>query len=876
MTHGGTYARFWKCALQVNPSSYSRQYQGHQDHACPREYARDLLRTCNQQQIQVVGLADHGNVHDSEAVRSILTTSGITVFPGFELSTSEKIHWICLFSEDTSEQELERYLGKLDCTIPSDGVRHSSLSGSQLLEIIQQLNGFCFAAHATLNSGVLRRKLSNIWKNPRLLAAQIPGDLRDLPEKYLSIEENVNPDYRRQFPVALINAKDVSKPSHLENSQAVTFIKMTRPTFSAFVLAFKDPSARIRLSIEPTACPHSQFDSISISGGFFDGLRAVLSGNLNTVIGGRGAGKSTFLECLMYALDVPREATDSMDILEANLGHGSRIAVKLRSASNQGNRYTVTRRFGEPPRVFDDENNESSFHPYRDLVPSLEFYGQNEIYKLSETRASWSQLIARFIPTYDDLVADLQEQYAVLRANSQRLVNAYHQKSEIEDKLSDLPVLRERRQQFKTLGLDDQLDLIPKFEKERALMRRVRSELCHVEDGLDRLADLAPDCVFLSDPVLVELPHCETLTKTRHSLESLAKVVDYSLKCMKDRTEEASEEISKLEDHINRELRLSERNLEQDLAQLPSSKGMNKLAMKQQYQAILREIEQARPLQAQLRNVKLLIDDLGSQRTEIMSQILYLRNERLDKKHKALELINHQLAGKVRVTIDTTGINQELTDFLLGLDGIGPKSCESITTTPNLSISRLTDSIRKGSDEIQRMNSEIRPSLARILANMGRQKLYELECIDIEECLDIELNIARNGTNYRTLRYLSKGQQCTAILHLLLLSNQDPLVIDQPEDNLDNAFIAERIVEHIRSAKEHRQFLFATHNANIPVFGDAEWIGVCSASRERGEIPTSMQGSIDDPAICDAVTTILEGGKDAFLQRKEKYGFPEI
>ncbi len=99
------------------------------------------------------------------------------------------------------------------------------------------------------------------------------------------------------------------------------------------------------------------------------------------------------------------------------------------------------------------------------------------------------------------------------------------------------------------------------------------------------------------------------------------------------------------------------------------------------------------------------------------------------------------------------------------------------------------------------------------------------------------------------------------------------MIMDQPEDNLDNAFITERIVQELRVAKIKRQFLFPTHNANIPVFGDAEWIGVYSASEEHAEMPISVQGSIDTPTIRDHVASILEGGKNAFMQRKEKYGF---
>ena len=161
------------------------------------------------------------------------------------------------------------------------------------------------------------------------------------------------------------------------------------------------------------------------------------------------------------------------------------------------------------------------------------------------------------------------------------------------------------------------------------------------------------------------------------------------------------------------------------------------------------------------------------------------------------------------------------------------------------------------------------------LTKLQPSQLMQLEALELEHQVDIFLNVAHSQSepNYRPLDKLSTGQQCTAILHLLLLENSDPLIMDQPEDNLDNAFIAERIVSELRSAKTSRQFLFATHNANIPVFGDAEWIGVFSANEDGGSLKSEDQGSIDVPKIRDQVANILEGGRDAFIQRKEKYDF---
>ena len=97
---------------------------------------------------------------------------------------------------------------------------------------------------------------------------------------------------------------------------------------------------------------------------------------------------------------------------------------------------------------------------------------------------------------------------------------------------------------------------------------------------------------------------------------------------------------------------------------------------------------------------------------------------------------------------------------------------------------------------------------------------------------------------------LSTGQKATAILLLLLLESDAPLIIDQPEDDLDNFFIAEGIVPKMREEKRKRQFVFSTHNANIPVLGDAELIAglraVGEAEEGYGEIPVEWMGSIDD------------------------------
>jgi hypothetical protein len=127
------------------------------------------------------------------------------------------------------------------------------------------------------------------------------------------------------------------------------------------------------------------------------------------------------------------------------------------------------------------------------------------------------------------------------------------------------------------------------------------------------------------------------------------------------------------------------------------------------------------------------------------------------------------------------------------------------------------------------------------------------------------------------LEDLSTGQKATAILLLLLLESDAPLVVDQPEDDLDNRFVTEGIVPKMREEKRQRQFVFSTHNANIPVLGDAELIVGLAASGEgddgRGKLAPELMAAIDALAVRQMVEEVLEGGKEAFERRRLKYGF---
>jgi ABC-type lipoprotein export system ATPase subunit len=117
---------------------------------------------------------------------------------------------------------------------------------------------------------------------------------------------------------------------------------------------------------------------------------------------------------------------------------------------------------------------------------------------------------------------------------------------------------------------------------------------------------------------------------------------------------------------------------------------------------------------------------------------------------------------------------------------------------------------------------------------------------------------------------LSPGQRSSAILPLVALSETVPLIIDQPEDNLDNRMVGNALTKILADLKEKRQIIVATHNPNIVVGGDAEQVIVLEAPEAR-RAALSCSGCIDDPAIIDSVLSIMEGGKQAFQTRERRY-----
>ena len=416
---------------------------------------------------------------------------------------------------------------------------------------------------------------------------------------------------------------------------------------------------------------------------------------------------------------------------------------------------------------------------------------------------------------------------------------------------------------------------IHKLEKEKQLNDQIGEDVASVQLAIDALKDSLPDTLYLSDTNLDGLPHAELLKQQREVLNALKTGVQQTLEQLEQLTLNANQQLLPVKQSLSEKQQLEEQKLELAFKDIPASQGKTGRQIGAEYQTLLKQIEQIRPKQTTLQDRQTQIDELYNSRKKLLLELEQHTSVRASSITKSVKRLTRKLEQKVRLTLQPEGGRQELVNFLTGcnLEGVGPKRLTWVLEG-NFSPSSLASTIRQGESELGRKFG-ISGTVVSALIRLSEVKLMELEELQLPDTMAIELNVTHEEREavFRSIDELSTGQQCTAVLHLLLLDNQDPLILDQPEDNLDNAFIAERIVAELRRAKLSRQFLFATHNANIPVFGDAEWIGVLSVEDNKGLILPEQQGAIDVPNVQALAADILEGGKSAFNQRREKYGF---
>lgn len=885
-------AVFHRCAMQVNPHHYANTFRGQQGSSDAADYARSIIDKAVELGISVLAITDHNDVSSVPSFRAAAEGRGVHVFPGFELSSSEGVHVLCIYPPSATQEQLGRFLGECGLTSPGSSSDLCSKTFVDLLAMVSNQGGVTIAAHATSDQGGLLKVLQGqarirAWRCEDLLAIQIPGSVADLPQDLGPIVENRNPDYRREhaaddrLAVAVINARDVTKPEDLEDRAATCWIKMSQVSIEGLRQAFLDPGSRVRLNpktgrLEPEE--HAELVELGWQGGFLDGCSIRFNPNLNVLVGGRGTGKSTVVESIRAVLGLDPVGDEARKAHEGIVRHvlrsGTRIALRVRAHRPAMREYTIERTLPNPPVVKDSHGIVSNLSPL-EVVPRIEVFGQHEISELTRSREKLTRLLDRFVERNDALPRRKAELRRELEKSRRSLLDVRKEIQQIEERLAALPGLEETLKRFKDAGLEEKLKEQSLLVREERILGSIPERLAPFRECLESLRREIPiDRAFLSAKALDDLPGKEILGRLNVVVERL----DADLAAVAGALDAALKRADGDVDAVKKDW--ASRRAQVQAAYEKILRELQKSSVDaEEFIRLRRQIEELRPMRERKKQAQSLEQEQSERRRSLLVDWENSKAEEFRLLDRAAKRVSQRLRERVEVTVTAAGDREPL--FKVLKEAVGGRLSEAIEIlrqARDLSLTQLVEACRIGPDEIAKRYG-ITPAQAGRLAQADPEILMRIEELDLPPTTAIRLNTAPQGEPpaWQALEDLSTGQKATAVLLLLLLESDAPLVVDQPEDDLDNRFITEGVVPRMREEKQRRQFLFSTHNANIPVLGDAELIIGLAASGEanggHARISPEHMGSIDDQLVRELVEEILEGGREAFERRRRKYGF---
>jgi len=875
-------ARFFRCALQVNPFDYIVRHSKEKAFSNESDYNAAIVEACQRIGIEVIAITDHQRCSTGQSLAEAARAEGIIVFIGAELETKEGVHMLLLFEPDASWERCNGILG--DCGIHDQANPPSAIKYDvhELLRESVRWSCICVAVHVASGKGLLQvldnQARAAAWKSEYLPACSLPGPAKDAPQNLRPILLNKNSDYLRDRPVAVINAQDVSSPEDLEKSGSSCWIKMSDVTSEGLRQAFLDPVSRIRLASDPSPEEHTEFISMTWQGGFLDGAAIHLNENLNVLIGGRGTGKSTIVESIRYVLGMEPLGDEALKahggIVRQVLRSGTKISMLVCSYHPDKRYYLIERTIPNPPVVKDKTGNVLNLTP-ADVVPQTEVYGQHEISELTKSREKLTRLLDHFVERDTDIVKRKSSVRRQLERSRLRLLETHRELLQIEDRLATLPALEETLLRFQDAGLEEKLKEQSLLVREERVLKTSEERLNPFKELLNQLKDTLPiDCAFISPKALESLPGKDILGDANDILEQLTKDMN----------------------RIAAELDQAIRNAESGLGGIRGRWEERKKAVMEAYESILRElqkskidgeefirlrqqIEELRPLKERQTRLQRDLKEHETERRNLLSEWEDVKAEEFRNLERAAKKVSKKLEGRVLVDVAAGGNREPLVQLLRNqIGGRLSEAIESVTKSAEFSLPLFASACREGREALSsRFN--IPSSQSERIAQAKPDVIMQIEELELPPTTAIKLNVAADDQPpmWQTLEDLSTGQKATAVLLLLLLESSAPLVVDQPEDDLDNRFISYGIVPKMREEKRRRQFIFATHNANIPVLGDAELIVGLTAYGEAGQgkakLSPEYMGSIDTRNVRELVEEVLEGGKDAFEMRRLKYGF---
>jgi len=860
----------------VNPFAYlqanSKPLGQLQDEAA---YNAALVETLVQAGVTVIAITDHWCVDSGENLRNAAMASGITVFPGFEATTKEGVHLLVMFDPSTEAASIDRYIGQ--CGIPAECRRSlpGKLDTPELLQHAEEWGAVTVAPHVTTGGGLLDKlsgdSATRVWKDSRLHAVSVGGATPT--QGKANILANRDRAYRRANPLAILGAADISSPEDVVKQGSTCWVKLSSLTISGLDLAFRTPETRVART-DPTESAHPWIVGVSWDGGFLNDVKIRMNESFNVLIGGRGSGKSTVVESLRYALGLAPLTSSSraehQALVEDVLRPGTRVRVEIEVRTPSRTLYTVERSVGKDPVVYDSCGAPLDLTP-GDITHGTQVYGQRELAELSRNKQQLTSVLARHLPSHSDDDVDSSKVLQNLERSRREILTAQKEIQGLDDRLARLPAIEERLASFEAAGVAEKLQDQDHMQQEDRILCDAATSVQAVPEQLE---DLTVDTDYLAEDQVRELPHAALLGRVKTVLDSYNAAADAAVGALTAARTRATSDLSALRREWTSETTPVRDALEKVLRELQPTgvDGGEYLRLRQDRDA-LGPLKQGRPQKVAK------LERLRQTREELLIAAEEVRATRLQDLQGEAKKVGKSLTNAVRARVrdgeDRSPLLRLLDDLIGGrLDLVRT----ALNETQSVSPKAFVRTCREGVDAVRAAYPTISPTQAAQLANASDETLIIIEELTLPVSTDLELNVGtKKAPIWRSLDHLSTGQRATALLLLLMHSGDGPLIIDQPEDDLDNRFIHHDIVPRIRKSKGDRQLIFTSHNANIPVLGDADQIVTLAAEDAGGTVTGRVVedglGSIDREPVRHMVEELLEGGRDAFNARRYLYGF---
>lgn len=880
-------ARFHSVDLHIH--SFGGSHDVKDSNMTPEAIVDSAVR----QRLSVIAITDHNsNLNVQRAVdHAVEKYPGlILVLPGVEVTTAHG-HLLAYFSPDRTA-DLAKLLSRLDLIgeMGADNTRTAKSMADTIAEV-EKLGGISIAAHIDREKTGFDKFADGFqnWKKDIITSPGLYGlecDAVDALHWYAEDDEAGSAGVERKKMLAARQAIDrLSARHHLAHVQGSdshsmdqfehqaptkpwTRVKLAELSFNAFRVALIDPTARVR------ACASVPFSvprvcGIAITGGFLHGERIHFSDNLNCFIGGRGTGKSTAIRALAYAFGLNEEFGSYDNCPDS-------VTVFCEDANGILYRYVRTR--GGEIEVKAKEDRSVTDVPIDAF--RIEYFGQGELAKVAEDPLKHPDLFQEFLDRHTnlrDLLESEESLVTALRENAGRLNPLETAFGQLAVKKKSLEEIEKKLKIAEEGNLRDVVATQSKLASEKTIRQSIELiateytkgwTLSSIQRDFDQIMTTAGTCTEdeASNMTLVAIK--TALVQNNAAVKQKELELNALLKsCANDLTQLAGE-LKVCHQRMSGEVatKLADLKARGLAADIP---GLELLL--RQKTSVAKEITGVEQRTEELKQCR-------EQRAKLRKELKDVREEMTSRRKSQLKGINSNLGMTIKdytifVKYEEAGITSEFQGFMQEKmhgtylqDNLIENLCSHITP------SELADLIlERNHDKISKTAKISIEWAEKIVAKLCHWNiLFDLQALAKQPRPIISVRTKSIPPKEIPVLQLSDGQRHTILLTIAMLAESNvPLVIDQPEDDLDNAFIFSSIVTTLRAIKERRQVVLVTHNANIAVLGDSELILPMFRENDCGK--TKDRGSIDADPTKQCVMDIVEGGSTAFLRRKEMY-----